>query len=399
MQKDEMKATALHLLEENILPYWMNRMHDHERGGFYGRRDGNNVLHADAERGAILNARILWAFSAAYRVLGKPEYLDTATRARDYFLRHFIDNEFGGVYWSVDADGNPIDTKKQSYAIGFAIYGFSEYARATGDKQSLEMAIRLFNDLERHCYDPANGGYHEALTCDWQPIADMRLSNKDENADKTMNTHLHILEPYTNLYRVWHDNKLRQRLVELLDIFTERLMNRRTHHFDLFFDGQWNGKRNIESYGHDIEASWLMTETLHVLDDRALIDKVMPSVIAIAKASEDGLQADGSMVNERHVDTGAVDSNRDWWVQCECVIGEINLAQLANDDDSMAKAGKCLEYITRNLVDHEHGEWYWGVRPDGKPNLADDHAGFWKCPYHNTRMCLEVIERLDGSAL
>lgn len=382
----------------------MQKMEDHERGGFYGRRDGHDVLYKDAPRGAILNARILWAFSAAYRVLGKPEYLATATRARDYMLGYFMDKENGGVYWSVDADGKLLDTKKQTYAQGFAIYGFSEYARATSDKQALETAIELFNAVEEHCHDAENDGYHEALTCEWKPMADMRLSDKDENGDKTMNTHLHILEPYTNLYRVWPDKRLGQRLVELLRIFTDKLMNPQTYHLDLFFDSEWHGKRNIESYGHDIEASWLMTETLQVLGDRVLSDRVLPYILQIAKASEKGLQPDGSMINERiksQTSNLPPQTQRDWWVQCECVIGEINLAQLnfqtsnLNSQTSMSKASRCFQYIVDNIVDWQRGEWYWGIRPDGKPNLGDDHAGFWKCPYHNTRMCLEILERLQ----
>lgn len=398
MDNKEMKQTARLLLENNILPYWLNKMEDDVNGGFYGRRDGHDILFADAPRGAILNARILWAFSAACRVLHKQEYLDAATRAKDYMVRHFLDKEYGGVFWSVTADGSPLDTKKQTYAQGFAIYGFSEYARATGDKDALDIAKELFKVVEAHCHDAEYGGYHEALTRDWQPVADMRLSDKDEKGDKTMNSHLHILEPYTNLYRVWHDATLRKRLVELMHLFTDKIMNPKTHHLDLFFDTQWHGKRNIESYGHDIEASWLMTETLDVLGDKALRDKMLPIIKQIAIASEEGIQPDGSMINEKFSDENRTDDNRDWWLQCENVIGQINMAQLAaNSSDaeaSMDKAARCLQYIADNLIDHEHGEWYWGIRPDGKPNLDDDHAGFWKCPYHNTRMCLEIIERL-----
>lgn len=412
MDNKEMKATARLLLEDNILPYWINKMEDAGRGGFFGRRDGHDRLYADAPRGSILNARILWAFSAAYRVLNKPEYLAVATRARDYMAEHFIDKEHGGVFWSVSADGAPLDTKKQTYAQGFAIYGFSEYARATGDKASLEIAEGLFHALEEHCFDKENGGYHEALTRDWKPVADMRLSDKDENGDKTMNTHLHILEPYTNLYRVWKDGRLKAQLEGLLGIFVNKLLNKTTHHLDLFFDTQWHGKRNIESFGHDIEASWLMTETLNVLGDSTLRDNILPIIKQIAIASEEGLQPDGSMINERRKlvqKDGNSNNNsqfsmlntqcdRDWWVQCENVIGQINMAQLATQktdaEAAMVKASRCLQYIEDNLVDREHGEWYWGIQADGKPNLDDDHAGFWKCPYHNTRMCLEIIERL-----
>jgi mannobiose 2-epimerase len=397
MDNQQMKKEARQLLEENILPFWMNRMEDVERGGFYGRMDGQGTLHADAPRGAVLNARILWAFAAAYRVLGKPEYLAAATRARDTLMAHFIDSEQGGVFWSVAADGRPLDTKKQTYAQGFAVYGLSEYARATGDDSSLRAARQIFKSIEGHCFDADNGGYHEALTRTWQPIADMRLSDKDENGDKTMNTHLHILEPYTNLYRVWPDARLRRQLLHLVDLFTDRLFNPVTHHLDLFFDARWQGKRNIESYGHDIEASWLISETADVLHDASLSERLLPFARAVAKASEEGLRADGSMVNERFKDTGRTIEDRDWWVQCECVIGELNLARLADTPEeaqlAMRRARRCFDFISQNLVDRQLGEWYWSIRADGKPNVEDDRAGFWKCPYHNTRMCLEILER------
>lgn len=393
MSIEDMKRSAQEVLEDNILKFWMQRMTDHERGGFYGRIDGGGQLHSEAEKGAILNARILWSFASAYRVLSKKEYLDTALRAKDYILAHFIDKVNGGVYWSVDCNGEPLDRKKQSYAIGFTIYGMSELARATGDKEALDCAISLFEALEDHAFDSVNTGYVEALDEQWKPLADMRLSDKDENGSRTMNTHLHILEPYTCLYRVWKEPRLERRLRTLIDIFTQKLLNPTTHHLDLFFDDEWQGRRDIESYGHDIEATWLLTEALEVLGDEELMAATMPVVNQIAEASEEGLNKDGSMIHEMNTATGHTDTDRHWWVQCECVIGELNQYQHFGNETSLSRAKACYDYILNQIIDFEGGEWFWSRHQDGTLNRDDDKAGFWKCPYHNSRMCLEILER------
>lgn len=387
------KEEVRQCLTGNILPYWIDKVEDHENGGFYGRIDGHDIVHSKAEKGAILNARILWAFSAAYRVLKKAEYLEAATRAKDYILQHFIDYEFGGVYWSLDYKGNPLDVKKQTYAIGFTIYGLSEYARATGDKESLDAAIKLYHDIENHALDSKNKGYIEALTRDWQPIADMRLSDKDENGSRTMNTHLHIIEPYTNLYRVWKSQELKESIINLLQIFTKILLNQETHHLDLFFDDEWHGKRNIESYGHDIEASWLLHETALVLGDTQILKEIEPIVKEIAMAADEGLQPDGSMIYEHWKDTGKFDTQRQWWVMCECIIGHINLYQHFGNKESLGIAERCWNFTKEKLIDKVNGEWHWSSDASGLINYNDDKAGFWKCPYHNSRMCLELIER------
>lgn len=389
-----MKTEMQDVLQKNILRFWLDKMVDQEHGGFYGRIDGHEHLHADAEKGAILNARILWAFSAAYRVLGDETYLEAASRAKHYIIDHFIDSEYGGVYWSLDCNGKPLDTKKQFYAIGFAIYGMSEYARATGDAEALKVAIDLYRCIEEHALDHEYNGYIEAMTRDWQPIADMRLSELDANYPKSQNTHLHIIEPYTNLYRVWKSDELKASLHNLIDIFTDRILNPETHHLDLFFDMDWKrGAGALESYGHDIECSWLIHEAALVLGDAEVLKKVEPIVEMVAKASEKGLNADGSMVHEANLDTGYVDSDLHWWVQAEAVVGFFNIYQYFGDESALQKAQHCWTYIKENLIDNENGEWHWSRRKDGTLNLDDDKAGFWKCPYHNSRMCLEIIER------
>ena len=383
-------------LTENILPYWMEKMVD-PRGGFYGRRDGHDRLDPDAVKGAILNARILWTFSAAYRVLRRPEYLEMATRARDYIMKHFIDREHGGAFWSVNADGTPCDTKKQFYAIGFIIYGLSEYYRVTSDDESLCLAMDLFHVIEKHSRDRVKGGYIEATTREWEPIADMRLSDKDANSSKTMNTHLHIIEGYTALLRVTRDPEVEEATRYLLRLFLDKIENPRTHHLTLFFDDDWNKVDDTESYGHDIEASWLLLETAQVIGDPDLIKETLDHTLHIARAGLQGRCYDGSMVYERHA-SGHYDNDKHWWVQAEDVIGQLYLAAFHNYPEETAKAYESWRYIADNLVDPE-GEWYWSRRgADSSVNRDDDKAGFWKCPYHNSRMCLEGYERLTEMA-
>ena len=382
-----------HELTTGILPFWMEKMADNVQGGFYGRIDGDDKLHADAPKGAILNARILWTFSAAYRLLRKPEYLETATRAKRYIIDRFYDKDFGGVYWSLTANGEPLDTKKQVYAQGFAIYGLSEYARATGDREALDYAVKLFETVEKYSCDRDRNGYIEAFTREWKPIEDMRLSDKDENTSKTMNTHLHILEPYANLYRVWKNERLERQLRNMLDLFTGKILNKKTYHLDLFFDNDWRTDGNIISYGHDIEASWLIHEAALVLGDEALLKRIEPVITNIARAADEGLNPDGSMIYERFTAEDRTDRELHWWVQAENVVGHVNLYQHFGDEKALDTAMKCWQFIKDKIIDHANGEWHWSLMPDGSVNRRDDKAGFWKCPYHNGRMCMEIIER------
>ena len=389
----KLKTELEDALKNNILPYWINNMVDIENGGFYGRITGEDKIKSDAPKGAVSNARILWTYSAAYRVYKDETYLHTAKRAKDYLLDFFYDKEHGGVFWLLDYKGNPVETKKQIYAQGFAIYGLSEYYRATQDNDALEYAIKLFKSIEEHSFDKKNNGYLEALTQDWQLIDDMRLSEKDANVQKTMNTHLHILEPYTNLYRVWKDDLLKEQLKNLIQLFLDKIIDGKTKHLKLFFDINWKSDYDIISYGHDIEASWLLYEAALVLNDTEVINKVRTIVPQIVKAAEEGLEIDGSMVYEKNIKTKHTDKEKHWWVQAEAVIGFINHYQYYQDEDSLDKAIACWSFIKDYLIDWQNGEWFWSVCEDGSVNREDDKAGIWKCPYHNGRMCLEIIER------
>ncbi|MBQ2165981.1 MAG: AGE family epimerase/isomerase, partial [Bacteroidaceae bacterium] len=399
-----LKSEVLDVLENNILRFWLDKMQDKENGGFYGQMTGEGELVKTADKGGILNARILWSFSAAYRVLRKPEYLEAATRAKEYIIEHFIDEEFGGTYWSLDYKGNPKDTKKQFYAIGFMIYGLSEYARATGDHEALEYAIQLYECIEEHSLDKQYNGYIEACTREWGEIADMRLSELDANFPKSQNTHLHIIEPYTNLFRALKELdaienatndyglkpyvgqfttvnisvdpdiviRLEASLRNLINIFTDKILNPQTHHLDLFFDMDWKREAGaLESYGHDIECSWLLHEAALVLGDDIVLKKVEPIVQMVAKASEKGLNEDGSMVHEANLDTGYVDTDRHWWVQAENVVGWINIYQYFGDEDALQKALNGWQYIKNNLIDREGGEWWWSRDPQRNINHKD----------------------------
>lgn len=379
-------------LTENILPYWMKKMCN-PAGGFYGRIDGDEVLDPDAPVGNIMTARILWTFASAYRVLGNPEYLEMALKAKALIIDHFYDKENGGTYWSLNADYSPLDTKKQIYAIAFTIYGLAELNRATGDPEALEYAVKLFRSIEEHSYDTVKDGYFEAFTRTWEPIEDMRLSEKDANESKTMNTHLHVIEAYTCLYRVWKDELLEKRLRGLINVF-DKYIFAEDGHLKLFFDNDWNCGYDIFSYGHDIEASWLLHESALVLGDQEWLAKVEKRLPSIVDAATEGFTPEGGMIYEKIGEE--IDADRHWWVQAEAAVGYFNLWEHFGDRQALENAIHCWEYIKSELIDKENGEWFWSRRADGTVNRAEDKAGFWKCPYHNGRMCLEIIERTSS---
>lgn len=379
-------------------------------GGFYGRITGTEELDTSAPLGAIMNARLLWTFASAHRLLGSPsgtecsktpeteccgdDYLSVAMMAKREIIDRFYDTCYGGIYWSLDACGKPLDTKKQIYAIAFAIYGLSELHRACGDEEALEYAIKLFRSIEEHSFDSERDGYFEAFTREWQPIEDMRLSDKDANESKTMNTHLHVLEAYTCLFRVWKDKLLEERLRGLIGIF-EKHITGSDGHLKLFFDNDWRCGYDIVSYGHDIEASWLLHEAALVLGDAEVLRRVENIVSKIAEAAREGFTQEGGMIYEMQNGRGA-DGDRHWWVQAETVVGYFNLWEHFGNQEGLENAIMCWEFIKAHIIDKENGEWFWSLRSDGTVNCEDDKAGFWKCPYHNGRMCMELIERTQN---
>ena len=374
----------------SILNYWLTLKDP--KGGFFGEGLSDGTVLHNAPRGVIRNARIIWSFAAADEVLKKPDYLVAAMEAKEYFLRVFCDHKYGGVYWSVSADGERLDDKKQLYSQGFAIYGLSELYRVTKDTEALKAAVNLYKVVEKFFADKENGGYIEALARDFSPLEDMSLSAHDINADKTMNSHLHILEAYANLYKVWPDKDLKKAVESLLDIVGTKIMDS-DGHLQLYFRRDWTVMPGGVSYGHDIETSWLALECAMALGDPEVVERVRPWALKMAHAGNEGLLPDGSMRYEVRAD-GSLDDSRQWWVQAETVVGNLWLWKYHGEPEGLNRALVCWEYIKTHLV-RPDGEWHWAILPDGTPDLSQPRAGFWKCPYHNTRMCLEVIRLLS----
>jgi len=380
-----------------ILAYWMEHSIDRGCGGFYGKIDNENKVVPEAPKGAVLNSRILWTFSAAYNRTKKEEYLLMARQAYNYLLAHFLDKKFGGVYWSVDYKGRPLNDRKQIYGLAFALYGLSEYYIATKEPVALDQAIGLFRVMELHSYDELRNGYYEAFTRDWHPLEDLRLSTKDANEKKTMNTHLHVIEAYANLYRCWPDSYLRLQIVTLLEVFSEYIVDAATGHLHLFFDEEWKRDRSgIVSYGHDIEASWLLQEAALIIGDKDWMDRTEGQALKIAIAAAEGLDEDGGLWYEKEEDRLVREKHS--WPQAEAMIGFFNAWQVTGEPQWLERSVGSWEFVKKYIKDHRHGEWFWGVGTDHSPMPGQDKAGFWKCPYHNSRACMEIIKRISDNA-
>jgi len=381
-------------LTQNLLPYWSTKMIDTVNGGFYGRVDSKEQVHPDADKGGILNARILWTFSSAFRVLRDSSYLRLAVSSKDYILKHFIDKEYGGAFMTVKSNGEPSDTRKQVLTQSYFIYALAEYYRATGDQEALEKAREIFDLVEKYAYDKESNGYFEVYTRDWNRSHDLMLGEKTPQDEKTMITHLHLVEAYAGLFKAWPEKQMADRLRNVLEIFNDRIVDKKTFHLIYFLDKDWNRTTTIDSYGHDIEASWLIVEAAGLLKDPELLAGVQELSVKIADAAAEGIQDDGSMLTEKNTQTGHIVTIRSWWEQAESIIGYLNAFELTGDEQYFDKSLKSWDYIKQHFVDYSNGGWYSLVSETGQPGTRDK-AGFWTCPYHNGRMCLEVIERIS----
>lgn len=386
------QALETHLTEE-ILPFWVKHAPDPEYGGFRGRIANDLTIDPRAPKGLVLNARILWTFSRAARIYPNQTYASLAQRAYDYLTRNFIDRGHGGFYWTVDYLGRPLNRHKLTYGQSFALYGLSEYARSTGDPDALQAAIWTFETIEARCRDSANDGYFDMFEEDWRPSPVQRLSDDDPDAAKTMNTHLHLIEAYANLLRCQNNPNVRERLRHLVELFLRRIVTGDGQHLLTHLTPDWQPMFDHISFGHEIESSWLLTEAAELLGDPNLIETVNRVSIALAESVyQAGLDTDGGILNEAGPH-GLIDGDKHWWPQAEAVVGFLNAWRLTGDEKYLEAVERSWSFIERCIIDLVHGEWFWKVDRKGTPDLSMPKVSEWKCPYHNSRMCFEVIER------
>ena len=408
MTKQEFYNSIHDELFNNILPYWEKYSRDTRAGmeGFFGQIDNDNTCHPECERSIVMTSRFLWTYSNVARMSKDSRYLQMADFAYDAVTQKYWDKSNSGVYWSVMADGTPKISKKQIYGEAFCIYGLSEYAAATHSENAMNLALSLFNLLEKYARDPVNGGYIEACAQDWSSTDDMILSPKDMNCPKSMNTNLHVMEAYTNLYRtlpiVFPEatairTQVGAALSDLVKITVEKILQPNAH-LGMFFDMNWNTLSDEISYGHDIESSWLLWEAACELDDSALKDSIRDTVIRIAKVAleegfdhqngcmEDSLRGDGKGGTIRN-------RNRVWWIQAEAMNGFYNAWEMTGNQEYYDAFIKQWTWIVNHQVDRKGGDWWNELSADGKPILKEDKGGNWKTSYHNGRTCLELLRR------
>ena len=378
-------------LTGHIIPFW-KKLRDDEFGGYYGLLDYELNLDKKAVKGCILNNRITWFFSNAYMCLKDESLLDEARHGYEFLRDCCLDRKNGGVYWAMSYDGKPLDTTKHTYNQAFCIYALASYYDACGDKQALEEAYRLFDIIETKCRD--EGGYLEAFDEEFKPASNEKLSENGVMADRTMNTLLHVFEAYTELYRVDKNEAVADKLRWILDCFADKIYNPALHRQEVFFDHEYNTLIDLYSYGHDIETSWLIDRGLEILGDKAYSDKLSPITRDLAQNVKKVAFDGHSLANE--CDKGVVNTDRIWWVQAETLIGFINAYQKDTSQTDFLEAARAeWDFIKTYSIDHREGsEWLSGVAADGSPDpKRREIVEPWKCPYHNGRMCMEVIRR------
>ncbi|MBB5519990.1 AGE family epimerase/isomerase [Amphiplicatus metriothermophilus] len=379
-----------------IAAWWLEHGLDPATGGAHGEIAEDNAVRADAERGAVLETRALWFFSALARARPSECARAAARRLYRYVTETFVDAEHGGLVWSVAADGTWTRDRKQVYAQAFAIYAFCACAAAFDDVEARDRALALARLLEERAWDQGQGGYLEAFARDWSPVEDMRLSARDLNAPKTMNTHLHMLEAYTSLHALVGDDFSRRCLTRIFDLFLERFVRPRGAHVSLFYSADWRDLCADESYGHDIETSWLLCEAAGTLGDADRKVEARAAALTLAEAALDALDGAGGLVYERHADARGLVAERHWWPQAEALVGFYNAHQLSGEARYAEAAARVWHFIRTQHIDEERGEWLWLARADA-PKSGPYKAGFWKGPYHNGRAMMEMIRRLEGA--
>jgi mannobiose 2-epimerase len=387
------KASAQ--LYGHILPFWCGPALDHEQGGWMAWLSNDLKPDRVQPKGLIVNSRILWAFSAVHRASPQPLFRQMADRALDVLLHRFWDEKEGGAFWRLDGGGRVLDDSKKIYGQAFCIYALAEYYRAFGAAEALDRAKEVFELLERHAHDPIGGGYWEVRRRDWSEAGpEARLSDRDMNEKKSMNNHLHVLEAFAVLSRVWDDPRVKQRLRELISLFEERILDARTGHFQHFFDEQWHVRSDTCTYGHDIEGSWLLCEAAEALAHPPLLRRVQSVALRLAEtALREGVAADGGLCYEGRSGK-IIDAGRECWPQAEAAVGFLNAWQISGDVKYYTASRRAWDYIEEHLVDRAHGEWFWRIGPDGRLDPTLPKVSEWKGPYHGSRACLEIMRRL-----
>ncbi len=380
----------------HILPFWCGPALDEKNGGWMGWLSNDLKPDRSQPKGLIVNCRILWAFSAVYQKRPEKLFQEMARRAFDFVTDRFLDPERGGAFWHLDDAGRVTDDSKKTYGQAFVIYALAEFHRAFGGAAALERAKELFELVERHAHDEKFGGYIEVCNRDWSEAgAGARLSERDMSEKKSMNNHLHVLEAYANLYRVWKNPRVAERLRELIKLFETKILNARTQHFHHFFDEQWNVRSDTYTFGHDIEGTWLLCEAAEVLGDDALLKKVQATALRMAEvALAEGVAGDGALCYEGRGGK-IIDHGKECWPQAEAVVGFLNAFQISGDKKFLAAARRVWNYIEQHLVDRSHGEWFWRITPEGRVDTTLPKVSEWKGPYHGSRACLETMRRLE----